>query len=123
MDLGDGLLLAGDTLEDPTTYVDEPERLEVHLGELDRLAALRPARILPNHGSEARIAAGGFGPELIDATRAYVARLLRCREDAGLAALPLRDFIAEELAGGAVEYFAPYEAVHAANVAKVRGAS
>ena len=77
------------------------------------------ARILPNHGGEARIAAGGFGPGLIDATRAYVRRLLRCREDAGLAALPLRAFIAEELADGVVEYFAPYKAVHAGNVAKV----
>jgi glyoxylase-like metal-dependent hydrolase (beta-lactamase superfamily II) len=119
LELEDGWLLAGDTLEDPITYLDEPERLEVHIGELDRMAALEPARILPNHGNAARIAAGGYGPALIDATRSYLRRLLRCRDDPALAALPLDAFIAEELAGGTVASFTPYAAVHVANVAKV----
>jgi cyclase len=114
-----GLMFAGDTLEDPVTYVSEPDRLEAHLAGLDRIAALGVARILPNHGAEARIAAGGFGPELIDATRAYVEGLLRCRDDPVLAALPLEEFIAGDLASGAVEFFAPYAKVHADNVAKV----
>jgi len=113
------LLLAGDTLEDPITYVAEPDRLEIHLAELDRLAELHPAHILPNHGAEAKIAAGGFGPELIDATRRYLERLLHCPEDPALAALPLKDFIAEDLARGTVEFFPPYDAVHAGNVRKM----
>jgi len=45
-----GLLLAGDTLEDPVTYVAEPDRLGHHLADLDRLARLTFERILPNHG-------------------------------------------------------------------------
>ena len=114
-----GLMLAGDTLEDPVTYVSEPDRLEAHLAGLDRMAALGVGRILPNHGAEARIAAGGFGPELIDATRRYVERLQRCRDDPALAALPLAEFIAADLAIGTVECFAPYEQVHAENVARV----
>ncbi|MCB8839259.1 MBL fold metallo-hydrolase [Aurantimonas sp. VKM B-3413] len=119
----EGLLLAGDALEDPITYVAEPDRLEAHLADLEKLAALAPKRILPNHGAEARIASGGFGPELIDATRRYVERLLACRCDRRLAALPLRAFIAEDFESGAVEYFPPYEAVHADNVRKVAGSS
>ncbi len=65
------LLLAGDTLEDPLTYVTEPARLAAHLADLDRLAALGATRILPNHGDPDIIAAGGYGPGLIDATRTY----------------------------------------------------
>lgn len=113
------LLLAGDTLEDPITYVSEPGRLAAHRAGLDRMAALAPARILPNHGGEARIAAGGYGPGLIDATRTYLDRLLAAPSDPALAAAPLTAFIAEALARGDVELFAPYEAVHAANLARV----
>lgn len=118
-----GLLFAGDALEDPITYVDEPGRIGTHLAELDRLAALGCGRILPNHGAEARIAAGGFGPELIVATRRYLTQLLDCRTDPGLAAHPLAAFIAEDLASGAVEAFGPYAEVHAENVARVVAAA
>ena len=38
--LVDDLLLAGDTLEDPVTGSTSPERLAIHLAELDRLAGL-----------------------------------------------------------------------------------
>ncbi len=115
----DGVLLAGDTLEDPVTYVTEPDRLDAHLAGLDRLAALAPRRILPNHGLEARIASGGYGPGLIDATRTYVARLVAARSDPALAAASLATFVAEAIARGDVAPFAPYEAVHAANLARV----
>lgn len=116
---GGRLLLAGDMLEDPITYVAEPDRLTIHLEHLDRLAALGVEKILPNHGAEARIAAGGFGPELIDATRRYVEHLQRCRTDPSLAAMPLREVIADDLRNGVVGFFGPYERVHARNVAAV----
>ncbi|MFS8038631.1 MBL fold metallo-hydrolase [Xanthobacter sp. AM11] len=116
-----GVLLAGDTLEDPITYVDEPDRLAVHLEGLDRLAALGATRILPNHGAEEVIAAGGYGPGLIDATRLYVEKLLRLKGEPALAALDLRTFAAEAFATGAIGYFEPYEAVHRRNVESVLG--
>ncbi|MER2507673.1 MAG: MBL fold metallo-hydrolase [Amaricoccus sp.] len=112
-----GLLLAGDTLEDPVTYVAEPARLAEHLRDLDRLETWDFARVLPNHGAEEVIAAGGYDRRLVAATRRYVERLL----DAERAVGPLSDFIAEDLASGAVRYFAPYEAVHRRNLADVRG--
>lgn len=118
-----GLLLAGDTLEDPITYVDEPDRLAVHLRDLDRLAALGARRILPNHGAEAVIAGGGYGRGLIEATKLYVGRLLRLTSEPELAAQDLRAFAADAFATGAITYFAPYEAVHRRNVAAVLGAA
>lgn len=117
-----GELLAGDTLEDPITYVDEPDRLGEHLRELDRLARLPVARILPNHGAPEVIAAGGYGPGLIAATRAYVEGLLRCRSEPALAVPGLRAFVAASLATGAIRYCPAYEEVHRRNVAAVLGA-
>lgn len=119
---GAGLLLAGDTLEDPVTYVAEPARLEAHLRDLQRLATWTFDRILPNHGAEAVIEVGGYDRRLIDAMRAYVEKLLACRARPGLAELSLADFIADDIASGAVRYFEPYEAVHRRNVAAVIGA-
>lgn len=114
-----GILLAGDTLEDPITYVDEPERLAAHLIGLERLAALGATRILPCHGAPAVIAGGGYGPGLIDATRLYVEKLLRLKAEPALAGLDLRTFAAESFDTGTISYFEPYETVHRRNVEAV----
>ncbi|MGR3713448.1 MAG: MBL fold metallo-hydrolase [Shimia sp.] len=114
-------LLAGDTLEDTVTYVAEPDRLDVHLAELDRLATWDVAKILPNHGDERRIAAGGYGPDFITATQRYVEALLRCRSDATLAKTPLSELLKADIASGALTYYPPYEAVHASNLKEVLG--
>ncbi len=115
----DGLLLAGDTLEDPITYVDEPGRLHIHLTDLDRMAGWNITRILPNHGVAGIIAAGGYDSGFITATRRYVARLLSLAAHPELAAQDLRQFAPDIFATGAVTYFAPYEDVHRRNVACV----
>lgn len=115
--LPDGLMLAGDTLEDPITYVDEPDRLALHLEGLAEMARWPLTRILPNHGAEGVIAAGGYGPNLIAATQRYVAALLAARTDAALAARALQAFIPDEFEAGTLHYFAPYEAVHRRNLA------
>jgi cyclase len=116
-----GLLFAGDTLEDPITYVAEPERLAAHLHDLDRLAALSFERILPDHGDPDVIAAGGYGAGLIAATRRYVERLMLCATQPELAAMTLDEFLGEDAHRGAIWLFAPYEAVHRRNVEAVRG--
>ncbi len=118
-----GLLLAGDTLEDPITYVAEAERLEEHLADLDRLERLPFARILPNHGAPDAIAEGGYDRGLPAATRRYVEALLRCRHDPDLAGRDLRAFIRDDLRAGRVRYFDAYETVHRDNVARVLGRS
>jgi glyoxylase-like metal-dependent hydrolase (beta-lactamase superfamily II) len=116
-----GLLFAGDTLEDPITYVAEPDRLTAHLRDLGRLAALPFVRILPDHGDPDIIAGGGYGPGLIDVTRRYVERLGLCAADPDLAAMTLEAFLGEDAAAGVIRMFAPYAAVHRRNVAAVQG--
>jgi glyoxylase-like metal-dependent hydrolase (beta-lactamase superfamily II) len=116
------LLLAGDTMEDTVTYVDEPGQFGVHLRDLERLAALRPERILPAHGDPDQIAVGGYPPGFNDATRSYIRLLQRMPSEPALREVPLRELIADSLASGALIYFEPYEAVHRQNVATVLAA-
>lgn len=113
------LLLAGDTVEDTVTYVGEPESLEVHLGELDRLLALAPERVLPSHGDPEVIAAGGYGPDILRATQDYIRHLLACRERPALRDIPLKEVLADHVAAGSIRYYEPYEAVHRENLALV----
>jgi cyclase len=116
-----GVLLCGDTLEDTVTYVTEPERLGAHLADLKRMDGWTFERILPNHGTFEKIAAGGYGRDFIMATRLYVERLEACRSDPDLADTDLRRFAADALATGAVEYFEPYEPVHRRNIEAILG--
>lgn len=117
----DGLLLAGDTVEDTVTYVAEPQDLAIHLRDLARLAALNPRAILPNHGDPDRIARGGYGAGILDATAEYVGWLQGLAADPSRAAAPLREVIADRLADGTLLWFDGYLDVHAANIAAVRG--
>jgi len=113
------LLFAGDALEDPITYVGEPERLGAHLADLDRIAPWPFERILPNHGAAEIIEHGGYGRGLVGATKRYVEKLLRVGKEPLLAAQTLRDFVADDLAAGTISYFSPYEAVHRQNLERL----
>lgn len=113
------LLLAGDTVEDTVTYVDEPEQFPAHLRDLDRLLALEPEHVLPAHGDPDVIAAGGYGPGLLRATQDYIRFLQRCREQPELRELPLTEVLADSIAAGRVRYYDAYEAVHRENLATV----
>jgi glyoxylase-like metal-dependent hydrolase (beta-lactamase superfamily II) len=113
------LLFCGDTMEDTITYVGEPEGLDAHLRDLERLAQLEPARILPSHGAPDRIADGGYPAELNEATRSYIRLLRRMPSEPELRDVPLRELIADSLESGTLVYFEPYEAVHRQNVETV----
>jgi cyclase len=116
---GDRLLLAGDTLEDTVTYLAEPDGLDRHLVDLERLWDLDPDRILPNHGAPEIIAAGGYPKGLIRATQDYIRLLQRCRDEPALRDAPLAELVADSVQAGWITYYAPYEAVHRENVAAV----
>jgi cyclase len=110
------ILLAGDTMEDTITYVGEPEHFETHLADLDRLWALAPARILPNHGDPEIIALGGYEKTFIRATQQYIRMLKRCANEPEMRAKPLAEIIAGPLQMGWVNLYEPYERVHEDNV-------
>ena len=114
-----GLLLAGDTLEDPITYVAEPDRLQHHLTDLRRMAGWAIARILPSHGALEIIEAGGYDKDFIEASLRYVQKLDRCRAEPELAEPDLQLFAADAFDTGAISYFAAYEPVHRSNLAAV----
>jgi len=118
----DRILLAGDTLEDSVTYVSEAGEVATHMRELERMKTWPIARILPAHGDEQRIAAGGYGPSLIEANRAYLERLSRAIQAGDAVETSLQAFAAPELASGAIVYFPPYEAVHRDNIAALTAA-
>lgn len=112
----EGLLFAGDTMEDTVTFVMEPWGFARHLVDLDRLAALGPRRILPNHGDPDVIAGGGYGKGLIRATQQYIRTLMRAHSDPAVAEASLRDLIQGPLGARWITYFAAYEAVHRNNL-------
>ena len=109
------LLLAGDTVEDTVTYVDDPAKLPIHRANLETLRRLRPKRILPNHGDPGVIATGGYSDGLIAATEAYIDFLLRTRRDPALAKLTLRELV-HRLDNRDMHYYEPYERVHSNNL-------
>jgi cyclase len=113
------ILLAGDTLEDTVTYVVEPQDFDIHLKDLDRLWTLSPEFILPNHGDPEIIASGGYDKGLIRATQQYIRALKRCVIEPELREKTLADIIAGPLERGWVNFFAPYDKVHADNLALV----
>ena len=113
------LLLAGDTLEDTVTFVADAGGLDRHLVDLERLWELDPDRILPNHGDPDVIAGGGYPRGFIRATQEYIRVLQRCRDEAQLPDAALTEIIADAVDAGWLTYFAPYEAVHEANLAAV----
>jgi cyclase len=117
------LLLAGDTIEDTVTYVEEPTHFEEHLRDLDRLLALAPERILPSHGDPEAVESGGYGPGVITATQDYIRLLQRMPAEPDLRDLPLRELLAPQLAAGDLRYFEPYERVHRENVETVLDAA
>lgn len=111
------ILLAGDTVEDPITYVAEPDALGLHLQDLARMKKLNPKFILPNHGDATIIAAGGYSSGLIDATINYVSWLQSFR---GEHAPLLLDLAKQWIETGWCQYYAPYEEVHQKNFQAVQ---
>ena len=112
----EGILLAGDTVEDCVTYVAEPADLADHLTDLDRLAALHPKTVLPCHGDPDVIAAGGYTVDLLHATARYIRWLQELRRQPDLADMPLSAVIADDVARGTLRYFPRYVPVHHQNV-------
>jgi len=114
----DGTLLAGDTLEDPVTFLDPGEiaRLPTHVANLERMLTWPIKRIYPSHGLPELIATSGHDTRLIDATIAYTRKLIACQHDNNLVDADLQRFAHALFANGSAHYYAAYEPVHQSNL-------
>ncbi|MCF8069138.1 MAG: MBL fold metallo-hydrolase [Desulfobacterales bacterium] len=115
----DKILIAGDTLEDTITYMDEVENLVEHIKNLMLLKQLPFSTILPNHGDPDIIEGGGYDKTFIDATINYLSRMVKRAHNEDFLKSSMRSYLQKELELGWVHYYEPYEEVHSANLIKV----
>jgi cyclase len=116
---GDRILLAGDTLEDTVTFISEPEHLMEHYRNLLQLKHWDIDRIFPNHGNPDVISHGGYGTTLIDATLAYLRKLIVRAHDPDHMNGSLEDYVGDSVEKGWVSIWWAYRDAHEANLGKV----
>ncbi len=110
------ILLAGDTVEDPLTYVAEPADFAIHLRDLERLVALKPKYVLPDHGAQDVLERGGYGPGVIPAMQRYIRWLMSLKMFPECAEQAPEDILGSDITAGTLIWFEPYRAVHILNV-------
>ncbi len=115
------ILLAGDTVEDPITYVNEPQDFAKHIADLQHLKSLNAIKILPCHGAEPVIASGGYDTSLIDATLTYTNWLQSIASTPENATQSIQEILADHFNENHVIWFEPYAEVHASNVQAALG--
>ena len=115
----DRMLLAGDTLEDTVTFVNEPEHIAEHYVNLQKLKQWDVDRILPNHGDPDVISRGGYGTTLIDATLDYVRKIVRHAHDPDYLTGTLEDYVADSVSRGWVSIWWAYRGAHENNLQRV----
>jgi cyclase len=115
-----GLLFAGDTLEDTVTYIDDAANLPTHQKELKRMAKLPIKNILPAHGCPDRIAAGGYELSFIDATLRYIQAVDQPVPEPGAWKQNLKGVVSTDLDAGHLKFYEEYESVHQSNVLSIQ---
>jgi cyclase len=116
----EGLLFAGDTLEDTATYISDPASLPANQTELQRMAQLPISKILPAHGSPDRIAAGGYDPTFINATLRYIQAITEPVAQPAAWSQSLAQVVAQDVEAGYLLYFETYEVVHQSNIQSIQ---
>lgn len=116
----DKILLAGDTLEDSLTYMIEVENLPEHIKNLKQMREWDVTTIYPNHGDPKVIMNGGYDKTFIDATSAYITRMLEKSHDPNFLDGKMEDYIGEAAAKGWIHPFEPYREVHTQNLKLVQ---
>lgn len=113
------VLLAGDTVEDTLTYMVEVENLAEHIKNLKVMRSWDISKIYPNHGDPDVIRGGGYDKSIIDATAAYVRKVITKAHDANYLTGTMEDYIGEDVKLGAIHVFEPYREVHTQNLKMV----
>jgi glyoxylase-like metal-dependent hydrolase (beta-lactamase superfamily II) len=112
----DGILLAGDTLEDTVTFMVEFGDLAEHVKNLRKMRTMEFDRIYPNHGDPDVIAAGGYGKTLIDATVDYIIKMLQRAKSKSYLEGTLEEYIGISMKKRWVTLYEPYRDVHRDNL-------
>jgi len=115
----DRSLFAGDMLEDPISYIVEPENMPVHIEELARLRLLDVERIFPSHGNFTRIAEGGYGKSLIDTVIEYNSNMMRSVRAPDFHDRSIESMIPGAIMNGSVQVWENYRSVHRDNLKRV----
>jgi glyoxylase-like metal-dependent hydrolase (beta-lactamase superfamily II) len=115
----DKILIAGDTLEDSITYIDEVDNLVEHVKNLQQLKQLSLTAILPNHGDPDVIEDGGYDKTIVNATMNYIIRMVSRAHDEDFLMSPMKSYLIEEFEQEWVHHYEPYEEVHNENRKKV----
>jgi cyclase len=116
----DGILFAGDTLEDTATFISDASKLDVHQEELKRMGNLPITKILPAHGSLEQIGVGGYDIFFIDATIRYIKAVNEDVEEPAAWNKTLKEVVKDDVAMGFLIYFKQYDVVHRENVESIR---
>ena len=116
---GDGILLAGDTLEDTLTFIVEPEHIPAQYKNLQAMKQWNIERIYPNHGNPDVIANGGYKTTLIDATQDYLSQMVGRAYDRDYLKGTVEDYVHDSVAKGWVSVWWAYREAHSANLSLV----
>jgi cyclase len=112
----EGILLAGDTLEDTVTFMVEFGDLAEHVKNLKKMRTMAFDRIYPNHGDPEVIASGGYGKTLIDATVDYITKMLQRAKSKSYLEGTLEEYIGGSMKKHWITLYEPYRDVHRDNL-------
>jgi cyclase len=115
----DRIVLAGDTLEDTLTFIVEPEQIPAQIENLRQMKGWNIDRIFPNHGNPAVIGGGGYRATLIDATVAYLRRIVLHAHDPDFLNGSMEDYVHDSVSKGWVTPWWAYHEAQKANLAVV----
>ena len=112
----DGVLIAGDMLEDPVWALEfgfaSPEK---QIAEYERMMAMDLKHIFSTHCDLGKVKAGGYDKSFIRHNANYLRRLLTKVAEPGFEQMPVNDFIDDGLSAGELHWWEPYAEVHEDN--------
>ncbi len=109
-------MILGDLAEDNAVYVIQPQDIGTHISESRRLLAYDFKYVFPGHGHPDRIARGEYRKRLLEASIVYQERLVEKLNDHDYLDTHFKDFMADYLEDGTLDYHEPYAGVHKGNV-------
>ena len=112
----DGILVAGDMLEDPVWVLEfgfaTPEK---HFAEFERMLAMDIKHIFATHIDLDTVKTGGYDKKFIQHSINYLRRMLEKSEHPEFNNMDAQEFIRDALDAGELHWWEPYAELHASN--------